>query len=303
MASDTSISTLRAGWMPLAAIFRHDLRTLLASRLLRFWVAAAAVLTLVWTASAWQQLPSARLIASLMFPWLVFPWFVVVMALGVYPVSGSRADSLAHGFLSRPITRYEYLLGIWTARLAVVIGSFLLILVPAIAVVALANRPAQAEHLTVYGVVAALAVVSLVLALQVSLALLFGVLLQKLLPAVVALLFLWGPVNILLDGLKLEAFSPITLNRALPVLLQQPWRAGQAAALSPVEPEEAVRQLGSTLGAFFGSAPPEPPPRPRGFFERDEYHRFSLGTVLLGYGIPTLAAIGLAIACFCRRDL
>jgi hypothetical protein len=39
------------------------------------------------------------------------------------------------------------------------------------------------------------------------------------------------------------------------------------------------------------------------FFERDESRDFSLAKVLLGYGLPTLAATGLATLCFCRRDL
>jgi len=45
------------------------------------------------------------------------------------------------------------------------------------------------------------------------------------------------------------------------------------------------------------------PQRNPAFFERDNYKDFSLLRVLLGYGIPTLAAVGLATLCFCRRDM
>jgi len=45
------------------------------------------------------------------------------------------------------------------------------------------------------------------------------------------------------------------------------------------------------------------PPRKAGFFEEAPLREFSLVKVLLGYGIPTLAALGLAVLSFWRRDL
>ncbi|HID78828.1 MAG TPA: hypothetical protein EYP56_22890 [Planctomycetaceae bacterium] len=41
----------------------------------------------------------------------------------------------------------------------------------------------------------------------------------------------------------------------------------------------------------------------RPFFDSGEFEDFSLGRVLLGYGLPTLAALVLATVCFCYRDL
>jgi len=49
--------------MPFLAILRHDLGMLLASWLVRIWVAAAAVVTLLLAASTWAQLPTAPMIA------------------------------------------------------------------------------------------------------------------------------------------------------------------------------------------------------------------------------------------------
>jgi len=290
--------------MPFLAILRHDLGMLLASWLVRIWVAAAAVVTLLLAASTWAQLPTAPMIASLLFPWLVFPWFVVVMVLGVNPITGSRAEALADGFLSRPITRYEYLLAIWAARVAVVLGAFLLVMVPTVCAVALADRTAPADHVTLYGIVAAMIVVALVLTLQVSLAFLMGTFLRRPLAAIVTLLFLWYPVNAVLDGFKLEAFSPISLSRALPTLMREPRQDRDPEAVELAlerESEELARQTANFMRVFSG-APPEPPRKP-GFFERDQFREFSLLRVLLGYGIPTLASIGLATWCFCRRDV
>ncbi len=39
------------------------------------------------------------------------------------------------------------------------------------------------------------------------------------------------------------------------------------------------------------------------FFDTRDYEDFSFWKVFLGYSIPTLAAVGLATWCFCRRDL
>jgi ABC-type transport system involved in multi-copper enzyme maturation permease subunit len=305
MDSSGSISTLGTRLMPFLAILRHDLRSLAGSWLVRLWLAAAFLLTFALTASTWRQFQTAPMIASLLFPWLVFPWFVVVMVLGVNPLTGSRAESLADGFLSRPIARYEYLLALWAARVLVVLGCFLLVTVPAIAVATLANRAVPPDHVTVYGILAALAVVSLVLSLQVSLAFLVGTLLRRTLLAVVVLLFLWYPANLLLSTFHLEAFSPISLNQAVPTLLRQPWRASDQAggADRELEMEQLARQAADSLGALFAGVADDRPPRRPSFFEREEVRDFSLTRVLLGYGIPTLAAIALATFCFCRRDM
>lgn len=293
--------------MPFLAILRNDLRMLAGSWLVRSWLVAAAALTLLLAALAWHRFQTAPLIASLLLPWLVFPWFVLVMMLGVNPISGSRAEALADGFLSRPITRYEYLWAIWAARIIVVLGVYLLIMVPAICVAGLANRPVPADRVTLYGVIAAMAVVALVLTLQVSLAFLAGTLLRRALPAVAVLLFLWYPVDGLLHAFKLEAFSPISLSQAMPTLLREPWPgsgADASQAPSDLEIEELSRQTRNFLSLFSGGGSQEPtPPRRAGFFEHEEYRDFSLIRVLLGYGIPTLASIGLATVCFCRRDV
>ena len=218
--------------MPFLAILRHDLRTLRQSWLLRLWLAASALLTLLLVLTEWREFPTAPLIGSLLVPYLVFPWFLVVMVLGVNPVSGSRADSLADGFLSRPITRHEYLLAVWASRVVLVLSAYLVVIVPAVACVTLAKRPAAADTVTLYGVIAGLAVVGLVLVFQVSLSFLFGTLLRKPLLAIVILLFLWYPANILMSAFKMEALSPISLGagdaRTVPPAVEQTGASGRS---------------------------------------------------------------------------
>ena len=291
--------------MPFLAIVQRELRTLRESWLVRLWLIAAAVLTLVLALSNWGQFRTAPLIASLLFPYLVFPWFLVAIVLGVTPVSGARAEELADGILSRPVTRYEYLLGSWAARVVLVLGVYLIVTVPAILLVTLADRPTPEDTVTLYGTLAAVSVVGLVLTLQVSLGFLFGTILRNALFAVVVLVFLWFPINLVLNMFSLEAFSPISLNQAIPTLLRQPWREAESASQdinTDEEMEALARQAALFLSGLSGN--PAPPRRPEPeFFNRDHFQDFSLPWVVLGYGIPTLAAIALATLCFCRRDL
>lgn len=288
--------------LPFLAILRHDLRTLRESWLVRFWLIGAALLTLIVATVNWAHAPTAHLVASLLFPYLVIPWFLVVMVLGVNPISGSRVEALADGFLSRPVTRREFLLAVWAARVAAVLAGYLLVMIPAVALAVLVKRPAPVDEVTLYGIVAALSVVGLVLVFQVSLAFLVGTLLRRPLVSIVLLLFLWGPVNLVLDSFRLEALSPISLNRNLPALLRQPWRDAEGAAAARLDKSD-FEAAANFVSVLLGGEPQRPPEKEASFFDRDKSKDFSLWKVLLGYGLPTLAAVGLATLVFSRRDL
>jgi hypothetical protein len=64
-----------------------------------------------------------------------------------------------------------------------------------------------------------------------------------------------------------------------------------------------TRQAAQFLSVLSGTQPAQPAREPSDFFERGNYQDFSFWKVFLGYSIPTLAAVGLATWCFCRRDL
>lgn len=302
MDSTGSTSAGMARLRPFLAILRYDMRTLAGSWLVRLWLIGSGLLTLLLLASSWKEQQTAPLIATLLVPYLVFPWFLVVMVLGVDPVSGARLDALADGILSRPVTRHEYLLASWAARVLVVLGVFLTVMAPVIVWVTAVQRKVPGDRVTLYGVVAALGVVALVLTLQVSLGYLLGTLLRKPLLAIVVLLFAWYPSDLILHHLSLEQFSTISLSQAMPQLLRTPWRrdAKQAALSSAAEIRNLAAQA-AQLFSPFGAA--TPPARDPGFFEKGSYVDFSLLRVVLGYGIPTLVALALTLLCFCRRDL
>jgi ABC-type transport system involved in multi-copper enzyme maturation permease subunit len=300
MALIASNSNLAVRLGPCLAIFQHDLSSLWQSKLIRLWLAVTVVLTLMITLSNWEKMADAPLIAVMLFPYLVFPWPFVVIILSVTPVSGARTETLADGILSRPVTRHAYLLATWVARLVAVLGVYLVGTVPAIVLLTLAQRPAPQDHITVYGVITSLCVVGLVLTLIVSLGFLAGTLLRKPLLAVVVLVFVWYPVNLVLSAFSLEEFSPISLSRAIPIQLQMKLFNSNldpdvAANLGGVE---AVTNLLSDFGKAFSTPKPS-----NTYFDTNKFQDFSLLRVTLGYALPSLAAVILAVFCFYWRDL
>ena len=304
MDSNDKTSKLGTRMMPFLAILQHDLRALRASRLVRLWLAATAVLTFMLALVNWSTFQDAPLIASLLFPYLVFPWFFVVVVLGVSPVSGSRAEALADGILSRPISRCGYLVTVWFARVMLVWSVYLIVIVPVIALVTLAKRPVPEDTVTIYGIITALFLVGLVLTFLVSLGFLMGTLLRKPLLAVVVLIFVWYPISLILSVFSLEEFSPISLVQALPTQLRQTWREVDQDSKVNTNREE-MNALSSLSNFFSVLSPTKPQPKPSkpDFFESKEFANFSLLRVTLGYGIPTLITIIMATLSFYWRDL
>ncbi len=287
--------------MPFTAILWHDLSMLSRSWLVRLWLAGTALLAAFQLLANWERFQTAPLIAILLLPYLIFPWSLVVMMLSVTPMSGAQGGFIADGILSRPVTRYAYLLAAWTARVILVQTVFLIVTVPAIAIAALAERPPEADPVTLYGVAASLLVVMLVLTFLVSVGFLLGTTFRNTLLALVVLVFIWFPVNAVLNTFSLEEFSPISLTQALPTLLRQPWQEKEAAEPAP-ELDTAFQDAIAFFGALGGSQPASPEQN-QGFFEQGDYEDFSLGRVLLGYGIPALVSVLLASIIFNLRDL
>jgi len=305
MDSTVEVTRLGSRLMPYLAVLQHDLITLRASRLVRLWFGATVVLTLLLIAGNWTQFQDGPLIASLLFPYLVFPWFFVIVVLGVSPVSGSRADILADGILSRPVSRSTYLLATWSARVVLIWGVYLVVMVPAVLLVTLAKRPVPDDAVTLYGIVSAIGIVGLVLTFLTSLAFLAGTVLRRPLLALVVLVFLWYPVGLILSVFSLEEFSPISLSQAISTQLRQTLRTPETPADSSARAEETPvvpRQMERFFDVFSGAPSAPAAARPE-FFEGGEFGDFSLLRVVLGYGLPTLLTVLLALLCFHWRDL
>jgi len=304
MDSNAKTSKIGTRMMPFMAILQHDMKNLWSSRLVRLWLGATALLTLVLVGSNWSKFQDGTLIASLLFPYLVFPWFFVVVVLGITPVSESRTETLADGILSRPVSRFEYLLATWLARVLIVLGIFWAVIIPAIVLVMLAKRPVPDDTVTIYGIITSLGIVGLVLTFLVSLGFLAGTLLRKPLLAVVVLIFIWYPIGLVLSVFSLEELSPISLNRAISTQLRHPWRQTNTKATDASAKDAAVfTDQVSNFFSVFSGVKSKPEVSKPDFFEGKKFDDFSLVRVILGYGLPTLASVILASLCFYWRDI
>ena len=305
MASTGSTSGFRTRWMPAGAILKHELGSLLASWLVRFWFTATVVLTLLILAANWGAAQTAPMLQAILFPYLVFPWFLVAMVLGISPVTGARLDSLSDGILSRPVTRYEYLLAAWAARVIAVLGVYLTVMTPAGLLALFARRSVPADEVTVYGLIATLTVVGLIQAFLVTLGFLTGTLLRRPMLAAVVLVLVWLPVNLILSTLSLEQFSPLTMYQAVPSLLRTPWTAierAPAPATTRDDAEALEAQAEQFMRLLSGhSAPPRQ--QQAGLFEPRVFEELSVLRILAGYGLPSLGALMLSLWIFNRRDL
>jgi len=282
------------------AILRHELRSLWASWLVRLWLIGTALLALFMLGVGWETpAPTSRLIATLLSPYLIFPWAVVVMILGISPITGSRLEVLADGILSRPITRFGYLLASWAARVLMVLAVFLVVMVPIVFLAVFAEREAD-DGVTLYGVVGSLGVVGLVLTFFVSLGFMTGTVLRRPLLAAVILVFVWLLGSWVLLQFSLAEFSTFSLGQALPTLLVTPWNDSEVDddADEEIDAKPDGPQLTEELRKWM-AGPKEPP----GFYDKGDYGDFSLSRVALAYGLSALAAIGFATLCFYWRDL
>jgi ABC-2 type transport system permease protein len=124
-------------FLPYWAVFQADLKQTLNSWIYRVWVLVslgAAVGYLLYRFGAKQVggfvQPAPEMISDLM-NWVAFGSVTLVIVLTAGAICSERG-TMADSVLSRGISRYQYFLGKWHARLAIVLGTFFIIAVLAL---------------------------------------------------------------------------------------------------------------------------------------------------------------------------
>src|SRR5437660_6826909 len=127
----------RNRFLPYWAVFQADLKQTLKSWIYRVWVLVslgAGVGYLLYRFGAKQVggfvQPAPEMISDLMH-WVAFGSVTLIIALTAGAICSERG-TMADSVLSRGISRYQYFLGKWHARLAVVLGTFVIIAVLAL---------------------------------------------------------------------------------------------------------------------------------------------------------------------------
>jgi hypothetical protein len=119
-------------WLPYWAVFQSDVRQTLQSWVYRFWVlltVLAAAGYLSYSFGSYQKVgivESASLNVSHLLRWTVLGSAVIICVLTAGSISSERG-TMADSVLSRGISRYQYFLGKLHARLATVLGTFLIL--------------------------------------------------------------------------------------------------------------------------------------------------------------------------------
>src|SRR4051812_3572498 len=116
-------------FLPYWAVFQMDLHQTLHSWVYRFWVllsALAAVGYLLYRFGAYRESgmiqPASELMSDLL-RWTVLGSVTLIIILTGGSISSERG-TMADSVLSRGISRHQYFLGKWHARLAAVLGTF-----------------------------------------------------------------------------------------------------------------------------------------------------------------------------------
>jgi ABC-type transport system involved in multi-copper enzyme maturation permease subunit len=118
-------------WLPYWAVFQADVGHTLRSWVYRFWVLTSLLATVGYLLyrfgiqrDAGINQPASNMISDLL-RWTVFGSVTLIIVLTAGSISGERTN-MADSVLCRGISRYQYFLGKWHARLATVLGTFLL---------------------------------------------------------------------------------------------------------------------------------------------------------------------------------
>ncbi len=131
MDTPTTLPAIRFNrWLPYWAVLQVDLRQTLRNWVYRGWVLAsvlAAVGYLLYKLGVYREagiIQPASILISDLLRWTVVGSVTLIVVLTAGAISGERG-TMADSVLSRGISRYQYFLGKWHARLAVVLGTFL----------------------------------------------------------------------------------------------------------------------------------------------------------------------------------
>jgi hypothetical protein len=156
-------------WLPYWAVFQADIRQTMSSWVYRVWVLVsilAALGYLLYRVGVYREariIQSASELISDLLRWTVLGSVTLIILLTGASISSERG-TMADSVLSRGISRYQYFLGKWHARLVAVLGTYLVLATVALLSAFLLLH----EDLSLVGSLVALAAVAAILATVVT---------------------------------------------------------------------------------------------------------------------------------------
>lgn len=171
MDAPTTLPAIRINrFLPYWAVLGSDVRQTINSWIYRLWVLlslASAVGYLLYRFGAKQMggfVANAPEIVGDLLTWVVWGSVTLIIVLTAGTISGERG-TVADSVLSRGISRYQYFLGKWHARLMVILSTYLVLAVTALCGSFLLLH---SDTLTIDGSVVAIIVVGALLVLVIT---------------------------------------------------------------------------------------------------------------------------------------
>jgi ABC-type transport system involved in multi-copper enzyme maturation permease subunit len=152
-------------WLPYWAVFQADVHQALRSWVYRVWVLVSLSATVGYLLYRYALaheagiVQPAWLLVSDLLRWTVYGSAALIVVLTAGSISSERG-TMADSVLSRGISRYQYFMGKWHARLATVLGTYLALGLVAV----LSGLFLLHEDLSLGGSLVALATVGAILA-------------------------------------------------------------------------------------------------------------------------------------------
>jgi hypothetical protein len=208
-------------WLPYWAVFQSDVQQTLRNWVYRTWVLVsllAAVGYLLYCVGVYREagiIQEASRLMSELLRWTVLGSVTLIVMLTVGSISSERG-SMADSVLSRGISRYQYFLGKWHARLVTVLATFFLMGIAWLT----ASYFLLHEDLTLDGAALALATVASMLAAVITCGVTVSALVNS---TVVGLAVLWLGLygtGFVLSLLHNPTFSPDHALSCLPFVLK-----------------------------------------------------------------------------------
>jgi ABC-type transport system involved in multi-copper enzyme maturation permease subunit len=237
----------RKRWLPYWAVLQMDMRQMVRSWVFRVWFLTSVILSvgyLLHRAAIYQtgiiERATNYIAELLQFSLLVGSTLVVILTAGTI---SSERGTIADSVLSRGISRFQYFMGKWHARLIVILGSFLVL---GGAILVASCFLLRNDDVSWAGSGMALLLVAAVLTVVISLGVTMSSMCQS---TVLSIAILWMVLYGVGAGLYLVNFgqlNPARLLRIMPALLRGQFDMVAQATLI------AWCMLASVLFAFVG---------------------------------------------------
>jgi ABC-type transport system involved in multi-copper enzyme maturation permease subunit len=207
-------------WLPYWAVFQADVRQTLQSWVYRTWVFVSLLVTVGYSLYRYGAeheagiLQSASHFVSDLLRWTVLGSVTLIIVLTAGSISSDRG-TMADSVLSRGISRFQYFLGKWHARLVTVLATFFVLGTAAL----VSSHFLLHEDLSLTGSIAALLMVGALLGVVCSCGVTVSAITHS---TVVGIAALWIAVygsGLVLSFLTKSTPSPTWLLQVLPNVL------------------------------------------------------------------------------------